>query len=118
MIAAAPFAQIGMGLGVFFKTTDKNLKTLAGSGLLPGGLAGTTEIITYGILVRYKRTMVIVAIAGAIGGAINGALGVKGNWICSPKFLVYSCLYTNESIFNWYVNGLSFNNGPYTCIWI
>ncbi|PFO08364.1 PTS beta-glucoside transporter subunit EIIBCA [Bacillus sp. AFS076308] len=87
MIAAAPFAQIGLGLGVFFKTKDKDLKTLAASGLVPGALAGTTEIITYGILVRYKRTMLIVAIAGAIGGAINGMFGVKGTAFALPSFL-------------------------------
>ncbi|RBW70055.1 glucose PTS transporter subunit IIA [Bacillus taeanensis] len=87
MVAAAPFAQIGMGLGVFFKTQDKKLKTLAGSGLLPSALAGTTEIITYGFLVRYKRTMIIVGVAGAIGGAINGLLGVSGMAFALPSFL-------------------------------
>jgi len=87
VIAAAPFAQIGLGLGVFFKTKDKNLRTLAGSGLLPSALAGTTEIITYGILVPYKRTMLYVAIAGAIGGAINGALGVTGTGFALPSIL-------------------------------
>ncbi len=93
MVAAAPFAQIGMGLGVLFKTRDKDLKTLAGSGLIPGALAGTTEIITYGILVRYKRTMVIVAIAGAIGGAINGAFGVKGLDLLSQVSCLFRCLH-------------------------
>jgi len=87
MIAAAPFAQIGLGLGVFFKTKDKELKTLAGSGLLPSALAGTTEIITYGILVPFKRTMIYVAIAGAIGGAINGSLGVASTGFALPSFL-------------------------------
>ena len=87
MAAAAPFAQIGLGIGVFFKTKNKDLKTLAGSGLLPGALAGTTEIITYGILVPYKRTMLFVAIAGAIGGAINGALGVMATGFALPSFL-------------------------------
>jgi beta-glucoside PTS system EIICBA component len=87
MIASAPFAQMGMGLGVFLKTRDKDLKTLAGSGLIPSALAGTTEIITYGLLVRYKRTMPIVALAGAVGGAITGALGVKGTAFALPSFL-------------------------------
>lgn len=87
MISAAPFAQIGLGLGVFLKTKDKDLKTLAGSGLVPSALAGTTEIITYGILVRYKKTMLYVALAGAIGGAINGALEVKGTAFALPSFL-------------------------------
>ena len=87
MVAAAPFAQIGMGLGVFLKTTDRKLKTLAGSGLLPSALAGTTEIITYGLLVRYKRTILIVGISGAIGGGINGAIGVTGTAFALPSFL-------------------------------
>ena len=87
MAAAAPFAQIGLGIGVFFKTKNKNMKTLAASGLLPGALAGTTEIITYGILVPYKRTMLYVAIAGAIGGAITGALGVMATGFALPSFL-------------------------------
>ena len=87
MAAAAPFAQIGLGIGVFFKTKNKDMKTLAASGLLPGALAGTTEIITYGILVPYKRTMLYVAIAGAIGGAITGALGVMATGFALPSFL-------------------------------
>jgi PTS system beta-glucosides-specific IIC component len=87
MAAAAPFAQIGLGIGVFFKTKNKNLRTLAGSGLLPSALAGTTEIITYGILVPYKRTMIYVAISGAIGGAIIGSLGVMGTGFALPSFL-------------------------------
>lgn len=87
MAAAAPFAQIGMALGVLLKTKDKDLKTVAGSGILPGALAGTTEIITYGILVRYKKTMVIVAVSGAIGGAINGTLGLKMTTFVLPSFL-------------------------------
>ena len=87
MAAAAPFAQIGMALGVFFKTKDKDLKTVAGTGILPGALAGTTEIITYGILIRYKKTMIIVAVAGAVGGAINGMLGLKMTTFVLPSFL-------------------------------
>ena len=87
MAAAAPFAQVGLGIGVLLKTKDKDLKTVAGSGIIPGALAGTTELITYGILVRYKRSMVIVAIAGAVGGAINGTLGLKMTTFVLPSFL-------------------------------
>ena len=87
MAAAAPFAQIGMAIGVLLKTKDKDLKTLAASGIVPGALAGTTELITYGILVKYKRTMAIVAVAGAIGGAINGMLGLKMMSFVLPSVL-------------------------------
>lgn len=87
MAAAAPFAQIGMATAVLLKTKDKKLKTLAGSAIVPGALAGTTEIINYGILLRYKRTMVYVAVAGAVGGAINGALGAKVTVFALPSLL-------------------------------
>ena len=118
MVAAAPFAQIGLGLGVFFKTKDKDLKTLAGSGLLPSALAGTTEIITYGILVPYKRTMIYVAIAGAIGGAIIGITWRKGNRICFTKFLIDSSIYTDEAIYYWNVDSFNRNNDSCYFIWI
>jgi beta-glucoside PTS system EIICBA component len=87
MAAAAPFAQIGMALGVLLKTKDRDLKTLAGTSILPGALAGTTEIINYGILLRYKRTMIYVAVAGAVGGAMNGAMGVRMAVFSLPSFL-------------------------------
>lgn len=87
MAAAAPFAQIGLALGVMLKTKDKELKTLAGSAIVPSALAGTTEIISYGLLLRYRRTMIYVAIAGAVGGAINGALGAKMMVFSLPSLL-------------------------------
>lgn len=87
MAAAAPFAQMGLALGVFIKAKDKELKTLAGSTLLPGFLAGVTEPIIYGLLVRFKRTIPYVAISGAIGGAISGFLGVKEMVFAFPSAL-------------------------------
>ncbi|WP_018394812.1 beta-glucoside-specific PTS transporter subunit IIABC [Bacillus sp. 37MA] len=87
MAAAAPFAQIGMALGIFLKTKDKDLKGLSATAILPSVLAGTTELINYGIILRYKRTMLYVAIAGAVGGAINGSLGVKMTVFSFPSLL-------------------------------
>ena len=87
MAAAAPFAQVGIGIAVLLKTKDKDLKALAASGIVPGALAGTTEAINYGIILRYRRTMVFVVIAAAIGGAINGSLGVVMNDFVLPSVL-------------------------------
>ncbi|MBT2738881.1 beta-glucoside-specific PTS transporter subunit IIABC [Bacillus sp. ISL-7] len=87
MLAGAPFAQMGLALGIFLKTKDKKLKTLAGSSLLPGVLSGVTEPIIYGLLLRYKRTIPYVIIAGAVGGAISGSLGAKGISFAFPAFL-------------------------------
>ena len=77
MVAGGVFAQMGVALGIFLKTKDKKVKALAGSTAVPGLLAGVTEPIIYGLVLRFKRTVPYVAIAGAVGGAINGLLGVK-----------------------------------------
>ncbi|HLR67796.1 MAG TPA: glucose PTS transporter subunit IIA [Virgibacillus sp.] len=87
MAAPAVFAQIGVAIAVFLKTKDKELKSLAVSGILPGSLAGTTEAIYYGILLRFRKTLVYVIITGAIGGAINGTFGVVMNDFVLPSVL-------------------------------
>lgn len=76
MVAASVFAQMGLAVGIFFKTKDKKLKTLAGSTFLPAALSGVTEPIIYGLLLRYKRTIPYLIIAGAVSGAITGILGI------------------------------------------
>ena len=87
MAAPAVFAQLGVAIAVFLRTKNKELKSLAVSGILPGSLAGTTEAIYYGILLRFRKTFVYVVIAGAIGGAINGQFGVVMNDFVLPSVL-------------------------------
>ena len=50
-------------------------------------LSGVTEPIVYGLLLRYKRTIPYVAIAGAVGGAISGILGVQKKVFAFPSAL-------------------------------
>ena len=77
---AAVFAQIGIAIGLFLKAKKHSkLKTLAGSTALTGLLAGVTEPILYGLITKYKKTIPVLAIAGAIGGGIAGAFGVTCN---------------------------------------
>lgn len=70
-------ASMGIALGVFLKTKNKDLKALSGSSFLSAILSGVTEPILYGIVLRYRKTIIYMVIAGAIGGAVVGALGVK-----------------------------------------
>lgn len=98
MLAAAPFAQIGIAFAIFMKAKDKQLKALAGSTMLPGALAGVTEPILYGIILRYRKTLVYVVVAGAIGGAINGLLGSKALVFAFPSFLAIPA-YSPMSLF-------------------
>lgn len=48
-----------------------------GPATVTGLLAGVTEPIIYGLIMRFRRTIPIVVIAGAIGGALNGAFQAK-----------------------------------------
>ncbi|MEG0526361.1 MAG: glucose PTS transporter subunit IIA [Longicatena sp.] len=71
------YAELGIALGVFLKgKKHSNIKAIASPAILTGFLAGVTEPILYGIVMRYKRLMAVVAIAGGIGGAINGLFQV------------------------------------------
>ncbi len=85
MVAPAIFAQVGITLGVLIKTKDEELKELAGSTFVPGFVAGVTEPIIYGIIMRYRRTIVYLVACGAIGGAIMGAFHVTQNALVMPS---------------------------------
>ena len=95
LVSAAVFAQIGLAFGIFLKTKDKKVKALAASTLLPGLLSGITEPILYGLVLRYKRTIPYVAIAGVVGGGVSGLGGAKAMALVLPSALslpIYSPL--------------------------
>ena len=74
------YAEIGIAIGAYLKgRKGSKIRGIAGPTILTGFLAGVTEPILYGIVMRYKRLMAIVAIAGGIGGAINGLCHVTMN---------------------------------------
>ena len=77
MWGPATFAQMGVALAIFLRSKDVSVKALAGPATVTGLLAGVTEPIIYGLIMRYRRTIPIVVIAGAIGGALNGAFQTK-----------------------------------------
>ncbi len=80
MAVASVFAQIGVAIGFWLRSRKHSkMRALTGPIILTGLLAGVTEPIVYGLILRYKRLMVIVALAGAIGGAICGVTGVTMN---------------------------------------
>ncbi|MEM5008468.1 beta-glucoside-specific PTS transporter subunit IIABC [Priestia megaterium] len=87
MASASIFAQVGVALGIFLKAKDKTIKSFAGSTLLPGALSGVTEPILYGLILRNKRTIPYIIIAGAVGGAIIGFVGAKTMALALPSLL-------------------------------
>lgn len=87
MAAGAPFATVGLAIGIFLKSKDKKEKALALSTIFPSLLAGVNEPAIYGLMLPFRRTIPFVVIGGAIGGAINGVLGVKQISFALPSIL-------------------------------
>lgn len=83
---AANFSQAGAALGVFFKTKNKQLKTISMSSSVTA-LFGITEPAIYGVNLRLKKPMVCAVICGAIGGGIMGIGGSYGNAFANQGIL-------------------------------
>ncbi|MCX8649252.1 PTS glucose transporter subunit IIA [Gilliamella sp. B2776] len=83
---AANFAQAGAAIGVFFKTKNKNLKTVAASATVTA-LFGITEPAIYGANLRLKRPMICAVICGAIAGGLMGWGGAYGNAFANQGIL-------------------------------
>lgn len=83
---AANLSQAGAALGVFFKTKDKNLKTISMSASITA-LCGITEPAVYGVNLRFKKPMIFAVISGALGGAVIGWGGSYGTTFANQGIL-------------------------------
>lgn len=77
MWAPCTFAQMGVAVAFWLRSKDQSVKAIAGPAAMSGFLAGVTEPIIYGIIMRFRRTIPIVVISGAIGGAFTATMNVK-----------------------------------------
>lgn len=80
------FAQSGAAFGTAFKLKDKEMKSVAVSSAI-SALFGITEPALYGVNLKYKKPMIAVVAAGAIGGAIAGIGGAKAYAVAIPSLL-------------------------------
>lgn len=80
------FAQSGAALGVSLKIKDKEMKSVALTSALSAAF-GITEPALYGVNLKYKKPMIAVVAAGAIGGAIAGMGGAKAYAVAIPSLL-------------------------------
>lgn len=72
------YAALGVAVGAFLRAKkNSKMREIAAPTIVTALFAGVTEPIIYGIALRSKRTMVTVAIGGAVGGLFNGLFGVK-----------------------------------------
>lgn len=76
--AASTFAQMGIALGIYLRAKEnKDLRSLSFAATLSGLFAGVTEPILYGLILRYRKLIPLLLIAGAIGGAIVASFDVR-----------------------------------------
>lgn len=76
-MSATCYAQIGVAFAIWFRSKDKEVKSLAGARGITALLAGVTEPILFGVCMKYKRSYAVIGIAGALGGMIMGIFGCK-----------------------------------------
>ncbi|KMN81090.1 PTS beta-glucoside transporter subunit IIABC [Chromobacterium sp. LK11] len=81
LLLPAVMGQVGATLGVFLRTRDARLKSLAGSAV-SSGLFGITEPAIYGVTLPAKRPFLFGCISGALGGLI---LGYARSSVYSPN---------------------------------
>lgn len=86
ILSVSVMSQAGAVFGVFLKTKDPALKSLAGSSVITAVL-GITEPSIYGITLKLKKPFICATIAGAIGGAITSAGGAQGHSFTLPSLL-------------------------------
>jgi PTS system beta-glucosides-specific IIC component len=75
-VFAAVLAQASAVAGVWVRSRNKNIKSLAAPATLSGFLAGVTEPAIYGINLPLKRPFAFGIVGGVIGGALISAGGV------------------------------------------
>lgn len=76
--AGAVFAQMGIAFGIFLRSRkDKDLQSLSLAATLSGLLAGVTEPILYGLILRYRKLIPILVLSSSIGGVIIALFDVR-----------------------------------------
>lgn len=87
----AMFVCMGLCLGVAIKGKDADTKGLGVSCLLAQALGGVSEPTIYGIILRYKKTIVYTLIGGFVAGLYAGIMNVAFYTFTSTNILLPIC---------------------------
>lgn len=80
MAAAYNFGVWGLAVAVFLRAPKgSEIREMAGAGAISGLIAGISEPMLYGVILRYKRVFPMLIAASAVGGGLIGLFQVKAN---------------------------------------
>lgn len=85
-------------IGVYLKSRNKNLKSVALSAGV-SGIIGVTEPALYGVLVRLKKPLFTAMIAGGIAGGFVSVMGGKAYAFAMPSIISLPVYFGPEFIY-------------------
>jgi PTS system beta-glucosides-specific IIC component len=91
---AAVLAQAAAAAGVWVRTRNKSLKSLAAPATISGFLAGVTEPAIYGVNLPLKRPFAFAIVGGLLGGALISGAGVAASSFSFPSLLALPALFS------------------------
>jgi PTS system beta-glucosides-specific IIC component len=97
-VFAAVLAQAAAVAGVWVRTRNKNLRSLAAPATLSGFLAGVTEPAIYGLNLPLKTPFAFGIVGGVVGGATVSLGGVFSSSFVVPSGLAIPALFGNGSM--------------------
>jgi beta-glucoside PTS system EIICBA component len=97
-VFAAVLAQAAAVAGVWARTRNRNLRSLAAPATLSGFLAGVTEPAIYGINLPLKRPFAFGIVGGVVGGAIMSLGGIFSTSFVVPSGLALPALLGNGNM--------------------
>lgn len=97
-VFAAVLAQAGAVAGVWVRTRNRRLRSLAAPATLSGFLAGITEPAIYGVNLPLKRPFAFGIVGGVVGGAIIAIGGVFSTAFVIPSGLALPALLGNGNM--------------------
>ena len=92
------FAVGAVLLAIFLKTKKKDLKDTCIETLAPAWLAGVTEPGIYGVLLRFNRTFICMALGCAVAGAIGGIASLHQTVFLTASVLTLPALFGDMGI--------------------
>ena len=92
------FAVGAVLLAVFLKTKKKDLKDTCVETLASAWLAGVTEPGIYGVLLRFNRTFICMALGCAVAGAIGGIASLHQTVFLTASVLTLPALFGDMGI--------------------